>query len=95
MSLREEFGRLLEDAASEVGQDLSASIEEVRAYYAQRVYHLASIVGEPGYGEALLAERDAVALKAGINAVAVGDAADMRLLGIIEGALGIAARAVV
>ena len=40
-----------------------------------------------GYHEALIAESDSVALFAGIHAVKSADAADARLLGIIEGAL--------
>lgn len=85
------LGTLLEAAAKETGLELVKTAAEVTAYAAQRALHLASIVGESGYDEALTAEADSVALFAGIHAVKAADAADARLLGIIQGALMAAA----
>lgn len=84
---------LLETAARETGAQLKRSAFEVAAYTAQRTAHLASIAGQAGFAEAVTAERDAVATFAGIRAVAEADAADHRILGIIEGALAVAALA--
>jgi len=88
-----ELGRALSDAAREMGRDLTAGLAEVQEYAAQRTLYLSTIVGEPGYELALRAERDAVALRAGIVSVTYADAADQRMIGVIGGALAIGARA--
>lgn len=93
MNIGHEFERLLKEAAGRLGRDLTGNLDEVRAYASERMLHLSTIINEPGYEEALLAERDAVAMKAGLAAVDAGDAADAELRGLIAGALGVAARA--
>ena len=85
---------LLEQAMRETVARLKRSAFEVAAYTTQRTTHLAGLAGQPGFAEAVTAERDAVATFAGIRAVGEADAADSRILGIIEGALAVAAGAV-
>lgn len=85
---------LFESAIAETGIDLQQSAHDVALYTSQRMAHLALIVGLPGYEEALVAERDNVALFAGISAVNSADAADQRIIGIIQGALAIGAKAI-
>jgi len=83
----------LDVAARETGRSLRKTSTEVAIYTAQRAAHLATIVGQNGHAEAVIAERDAVCLFAGISAVREADAADQRVVGIIHAALalGIAA----
>jgi len=83
---------LIEAAAARLGRTLGEDAAELGSYAADRARHLAGLVGQAGFEEALLAERDAVILKAGLLAIAAGDAADAELAGIIGGALGMAAR---
>lgn len=94
MDVAKQLGDLLTDAAAEMGHQLQGELAEVTAYAAQRTTHLSTIVGQPGFDQALRAERDAVALKAGIGAVHSADAADARIVGIIQGVLAIGAAAI-
>lgn len=55
----------LQAAAAETGH---AVHDSVAVYAAARAAHLAGIVGQPGFDEAVAAERDAVALYAGVYA---------------------------
>ena len=93
MDFTEEFKILLQDAAARLGKDIQADLSDTATYASQRMRHLARAINEPGFQEALLAERDAVAMKAGISAVNAGDLADAELMGLISGALAIGARA--
>lgn len=90
-----EFKTLLRDTVSELGTTLKGSLDEIAIYASARTAHLSTIVAEPGFAQAVTAERDAIALKAGISAVAVGAEADQRLLGVIAGAIRIGALALV
>ncbi len=81
----------LEVFALQTGRFLQADVTDVGMYAAQRAAHLATLVGQPGFEDAVLAERDNVVLKAGILAARRGDAVDQRLIGIIQGALRTAA----
>lgn len=85
---------LFESFLGGVGAGLEAGRAEVAEYAAQRTLHLSTIVDQPGFEEAVVAERDNVALAAGIAAVDVADEADRNFLALIAGALGFAARAV-
>ena len=85
---------LLKNALRETGRDAQANLDEVRVYTAQRLIHLATCVGQPGYEEALVAEKDNVLLKAGIAAVNVADAADAKIIGIVVGAMSVGAHAI-
>ncbi len=93
MSIKDEFGKLLSESAARLGRGLSDSTENIKAYAEERMLHLSTIIDEPGYAEVLLAERDNVALRAGMAAVDAADAADAELRGAILGALAIGARA--
>lgn len=79
----------LEAALRETGVQLLHSTADVAIYTAQRAAHLSTIVGQEGFDEALQAERDAVCLFAGVSAVKEADAADARIVGLIQGALAI------
>lgn len=89
------FSGLLASAVTETGAALSKTSDELAAYVAQRAGVLAAAYGQPGYEMAVAAERDAVALWAGMAGVAAAKAADQRLLGVIQGALSIGAQAMV
>jgi len=78
---------VLTSAITATGVSLKKSAADVALYTTQRAAHLSTLVGQPGYEEAVAAERDAVLLYAGVAAVREADAADMRLVGIIEGVL--------
>lgn len=84
---------LLEDALAETGVSLTKGAEELALYAAGRSAHLATLVDDPGFDQAVRAERDAVALEAGLSAVRQGDAADAQIVGIIQGAIAMGARA--
>ena len=73
----------------ETGGSLKRSSIEVATYTAQRAAHLATIVGQVGVEEAVIAERDAVCIYAGILTTREADAADQRIVGIIHAALAI------
>lgn len=92
--LARELSAVLENRASALGKVISAQTDEVRAYTAERMTHLAGLLGQPGYQLTLIAERDNVALKSGLSAVSAADAADGELIGLVAGFLGAAARAV-
>lgn len=85
------FENVLKDAAREMGIELKGNLHEVRLYTIQRAAHLASIAGQPGWERAMRVERNNIALMLGIQLVTVADAADNRILGIIQGALATAA----
>lgn len=77
--------QLLKDALRAQGRDLAISGEELRLFVAQETLTLATLVGQAGYGEALIAAAEKVAAKAGLLAIEQAVAADARLRGIIIG----------
>lgn len=83
----DQFMDLLNGVAKETGKDLSESLGTIRTTVAEQMAKLSAVVGEPGYERAVLAARDNVALAAGLEAVEDGDAADTRIIGVIQGAL--------
>lgn len=91
MNIADEFLGLIDDAFVDAGRDLDLSREEVAAYAAERADHLSAIVHEPGFSEAVIAERDNIAMKLGLEVSENAHAADHRVLGWIGGALRIAA----
>lgn len=95
MDVGKELVDALKAAAVRLGKDLKGDTDELRTYAAERMLHLSGVVGQPGYQEALVAERDNVALKAGLLAVEAADRADAELVGIITGAMGVGARALI
>ncbi len=95
MDIQEEFRKLLGDAAAETGREFAVTKDELATYMHERALHLSTIVGEPGYDQAVRAERNNVALRAGIIASDAADAVDARLLGLLGGALRIGAAVLV
>lgn len=83
---------MLRVEASAAGRDLQTALDDIRLYTAQRAAHLSTLVGQPGFQDAVRIERDNVALHAGIVASQQADAADNRLVGIIQAGLAILAR---
>lgn len=77
--------------AKQTGRELKVDAANVGAYAAERAAHLSGLVSDPGFEDAVLAERDNVLIKAGIAATKRGDIVDERLVGIIQGALRTAA----
>lgn len=95
MDVGKELGDALAGAASRLGKSLQGNMDELRTYAAERMLHLSTLIGQPGYQEALVAERDNVVLKAGLLAVEGADAADAELVGVITGAMAVGARALI
>lgn len=93
MSIVEEFKLTLQAASKRLGRHLTEDMNQVGHYAGVRMQFLATIVDEPGFALALVAERDSVAIRAGISTVDAADAADAELRGVILGALAIGARA--
>ncbi len=93
MDFGEDFKALLKDAFDEAGKELRIDLNALALYAQERAAHLATLAGQPGFELALRAERDNVTLRAGIAAVEQADATDQRIVGLIHGALGIAAKA--
>lgn len=91
--IAQEFVDLLKTNAVEAGKNLADDLNAVRDYAATRMAHLSTIAAEPGFRQALIAERDNVALMAAGRAIDEGDAFDARLVGIVEGALAVGAKA--
>ncbi len=98
--MKTEFLNLLARTVSEIGAQADVEkLEGVAAYAAERAAHLATIVHEPGFEDAVDAERDAVALKAAQAITEAADGADAairaRIVGLVHGALSLGARALV
>lgn len=89
------FETLLAGAAQEHGVTLKETPRALALYMTERAYHLASIAEQPGIELAVIAERDAVGLRAGLSAHDAARAGDGWLLGVIQGALAVAMRALV
>lgn len=91
--MQTEFKQLIDSALSETGASLKESSQEVAAYAASRAAFLSTIVGQPGFEQAVIAERDNVALFAGVVAVGQAVAVQAKIVGIIQGALFMGAQA--
>lgn len=88
-----ELEKLIRSNAKELGADLKADVTSMSMYAAQRATHLSTLVGQPGFEEAVIAERDSVALRAGISAVRAADRMDQRILAILQTVLTVGAKA--
>lgn len=93
MDTTTEFEKLLKAALKEAGGELTMSAKKIATYMTERATHLSTVVGQPGYEKALIAERNNVAMRAGLQVADDADAFDQRILGLIQGALRIAALA--
>lgn len=92
--LTKDLSNLIRELLAEQGVEMKRAAFDVAAYAAARMRVLGRSVGQRGYEEARIAERDAIALYAGIEALDAAKAADARIIGAIEGALAIGARAI-
>jgi hypothetical protein len=75
----------------ELGIDLIETEDVLRGYASESIARLTTIIGQPGFELAVQAERDILAIKAGLQLVKDADRSDMRAIGLIEGALRMAA----
>lgn len=89
----QDFMDSLNASLKDTGRELSVSTEEVRAEAANQLQKLAMAAGEPGYDRAVIAARDNVALVAGLKSVSNADHVDNRIIGVIQGALFVGAKA--
>ena len=89
--IADEFLALLKKALTDTGADLADTPDAIVAFMAERAAHLSAIVNEPGFSQAVVAERNRVALRAGLEVS--DDAAPLngRLMELIAGALRVAA----
>jgi len=79
----------------ELLEGTKAASNEIAIYATEQAVKLSQLVDQPGYAEAVIAARDSIALRAGIAASDTADASDSRILGILEGALFMGAKALV
>lgn len=91
--IKQQLQELLQQAAAESGVEIQTDREELAVYTAARLALLSELVGTDYFAEAVNIERDNILLKAGIIATVEADSLDRRVLGVIEGALYIAAAA--
>ncbi len=87
-----EFKAFLLQALKDQGLEFRDQGRALQTFAAQRAAHLAALVGQPGFEQAVRAEADSVALEAAKHAVRAGDATDARIAGIIQGVLSIGLR---
>lgn len=93
-SLGSELVAMLETAYKDEGRSIAFDTKALATYAAEEAKVLSLAISEPGFDQAIKAARDNLAMKAGLAAVVVGDRADARFYGILEGGLAIAARAI-
>ncbi len=82
-----QFEALLAALLEGTGQDLSQSGSDIAAYAAERTAILALLVGQVGFEQAVIVERDNVALFAGLQVVSNADGLRDRILGAIQAVL--------
>lgn len=90
MNTEQMLREMLEDAAERLELELE-DVAQVAAFGAQRVDELAGAVGEPGFSEAVVAVRDEMALRLGMQTVDLAEAADREVMGMIAGLLRVVA----
>lgn len=83
----DQFKNLLSSLLEGTGQDLAQSSQKIATYAAERTAILATLVGQVGYEQAVIVERDNIALFAGLEAVSNADGLRDRILGAIQGTL--------
>lgn len=91
--LGNDFIEMLKRHAQEFGIELKADLDETRLYMQQRLAHLASIAGQPGYARAAEAEAHNVLMKATLNGIDSARKADRRITRIWASVLEFAGRA--
>lgn len=83
---------LLRDQAEGFGGELVDAADNATEFAAEQLMLLSQAYSEPGFDQAVVAARDAVAMNAGLEAVAVGDQADARFQEMMTGVMSIGAR---
>lgn len=91
----DDLKQLLDDVVKETGVQLKTSTVELATYTAERAVHLSGLVADPDFLVAVRAERNALWLKASHTAVENADAAEARVIGVLQGALTMTARLIV
>lgn len=91
MDTKKEFEAMLSSSLKETGARVKQVPAEIALYMSERSAHLSTIVNEPGFDQAVRAERNNVAMRAGIATHNAASQMDFQLLGLIEGALRVAA----
>lgn len=74
-----------------LGIEAKGDLREAAAYVAGRAEHLRSLVGDPNFMDAVIAERDSCALELGLKSVDGGDQIDSKALAVLQSALSIGA----
>tara|TARA_R110000851_G_scaffold268071_2_gene420719 strand:+ start:43101 stop:43400 length:300 start_codon:yes stop_codon:yes gene_type:complete len=95
MNVKEEFGAMLEEAGTRLGDLGEEKREEMAAYAAERAERAAIIIdgAEPGLDEFLIAARDNLALKGSLVIGEGADAVGIEWRGLLLGGLRFAALA--
>ena len=88
-----DLGAQLEATAQRLGMSLEGNADAWRAYAAERMLHLSTIIDQPGYAEAVATEAINVAMQAAGGAVNSADALDREIVGTVTGGLVVGARA--
>lgn len=91
--LADEFVNSLKGQLQELGHDLKVDADDLRLYAAQRLEVVKASAGEPNFREGLVAERDALALKAAGKAIDQADNVDARIWSVADTFLSVASRA--
>lgn len=94
MDIKTQLQELLQRTLAEQGIDLQSGKQELAEYTAARLALLSQLVGTDYFAEAVIVERDNILLKAASLCTTQADETDRRVLGIVEGALTIAAAAI-
>lgn len=89
-----DFQSVIAAALDETGATLRQGAAEIAAVTAMRGAELASLVGQPGYDQAVIAARDEISLIAGISIVNKADKTANRVRSVIQGSLMFVAGAV-
>lgn len=89
--MEDELGHLfveqLKQQARDFGVDLKAELQETTAFIAERLTHLQTVVGQPGYDRAAAAEANSILMEATLNGIDSADAADQQLVAFTRGML--------
>lgn len=82
-----EIEQTIRDSAKRYGAELQTNSIELRKYIADRIAYLATVAGQPGYGEAAEAEARNVAMFGIMVGITSADQLDSKLVGVITGVL--------
>ena len=89
------FNDLLAAITEDLGARFDDDLDAISGYAAERADHLVTLFGQAGYNQAVIAERDNIALRAGVNASRSADHLDQQILAMLHGGLRMGVRALV